>query len=139
MAKFTLVDAYLAVGAGPTNLSTHVRSVTLNYGAEIKDATCMGAGQTKAKMPGFIDWSIDVEFAQDFAASLVDATLSPLVGAAAFNIHVKPTSAAASATNPEFWGTALLESYTPISGAVGDLATATVTFQGSGVLTRATS
>lgn len=92
---------------------------------------------TRNKLPGLKNWTVDVEFAQDFAAASVDATLFPLVGAAAFPISIKPTSAAVSATNPNFSGSALLATYSPIGGAVGDVATTTITLEGTGLLTRA--
>jgi hypothetical protein len=52
-------------------------------------------------------------------------------------VKVKPTSAAVSATNPEYRFDALISSWSPIAGAVGDLATVSVTWQISGVITKA--
>ena len=54
-------------------------------------------------------------------------------------VSLKPTSAAVSATNPSYTMTMLLTTYNPISGSVGDLATASVTFAPSGAVVRATS
>ena len=95
--------------------------------------------QTGQMLAGLLNWSIDVEFLQDFASAKVDATLFTLVGAAAFTVTVKPTSGSVSATNPSFSGSAVLESYPPMSGSVGDLETASATFRSAGTLTRATS
>ena len=94
---------------------------------------------TRSNLAGLLNWSIDVEFLQDFAAAKVDATLFSLIGAAAFTVTVKPTSSSVSATNPSFSGSVVLESYPPMSGAVGDLETASATFRSAGTLTRATS
>jgi len=137
MATFVWKNAYVSVDG--TDLSDHVISVNLTYGAEILDDTKMNDNGVKEKLAGFKDWSVEVEFAQDFASGSVDATLNSLVGADAFTIAVRPTTSAASATNPEYTGSALLESYNPISGSVNERATTTATFQGSGVLTRSTS
>ena len=96
----------------------------------------MGSSGFKSREAGLKDWSVEVEFYQDYASSKVDATLFPLVGAAAFAIHVKPENAEISATNPDFTGNVILPEYTPVSGAVGELSTVTVTFEGAGALDR---
>jgi len=136
MGKFVLDDAYVSINA--VDLSDHVRSVTLNYSAAEIDVTCMGDNSIN-RVAGLKDWSAEIEFAQDFAASEVDETLFSLVGAASFAVEIRPTSAVASVTNPSFTGNAILTSYPPISGAVGELATVTITLMGDGDLTRATS
>jgi len=136
MATLVLTDASVTINA--VDLSDHVRSVTINYEAEVVDDTNMG-DSSKNKLPGLKDWTIDLEFSQDFDAASVDATLFPLVGASPFAISIKPTSGAVSATNPNYNGNALLASYSPIAGAVGDLATTSVRLEGTGTLTRSTS
>lgn len=135
MATLVLTDARVEINA--VVLSDHVAQVTVEYTAEMKDETRMG-DTTRRPKPGLKDWSLDVLFHQDFAAALVDATLFPLVGAAAFPIKVRPTSAAISATNPEYQGNAVLESYPPVAGTVGDMLQARCRFRGVGALTRAT-
>ena len=136
MATFVYTDASVVVNS--VDLSDHVKSCTLNYEAEMLDDTVMG-DTTRSNIAGLLNWSIDVEFLQDFASAKVDATLFSLVGAAAFTVTVKPTSASVSATNPSFSGSAVLESYPPMSGSVGDLETASATFRSAGTLARATS
>ena len=136
MGEAVLKDASVVINA--VDLSDHVRQVTINYGAEVKDITAMG-DSTREKLAGLIDWSATLEFNQDFDAGEVDATLFSLVGAAAVTATFKPTSAAVSATNPSFSGSILVESYTPISGTVGDAHAVSVTLQGTGTLTRATA
>ena len=136
MATFVYTDASVVVNS--VDLSDHVKSCRLNYEAEMLDDTVMG-DTTRSNIAGLLNWSIDVEFLQDFASAKVDATLFTLVGAAAFTVTVKPTSGSVSATNPSFSGSAVLESYPPMSGSVGDLETASATFRSAGTLTRATS
>ena len=136
MATFVYTDASVVVNS--VDLSDHVKSCSLNYEAEMLDDTVMG-DTTRSNIAGLLNWSIDVEFLQDFAAAKVDATLFSLVGAAAFTVTVKPTSGSVSATNPSFSGSVVLESYPPMSGSVGDLETASATFRSAGTLTRATS
>jgi len=136
MATFVYTDASVVVNS--VDLSDHVKSCTLNYEAEMLDDTVMG-DTTRSNMAGLLNWSIDVDFLQDFASAKVDATLFTLVGAAAFTVVLKPTSGSVSSTNPSFTGTAVLESYPPMTGGVGDIETVSVTFRSAGTLARATS
>lgn len=135
MATFVLTDASVTINS--VDLSDHVRSVTMSYEAESVDDTNM-ADTTRINTGGLLNYGVEVEFSQDFAASEVDATLFSLVGSTT-TVVIKPTSSAVSSTNPSFSGTMLLTSYTPVTGTVGDLATATASFVPAGALTRATS
>ena len=136
MPVMVLKNAYVLINS--VNLSDHVKSVTINYAAEIIEKTAMSAN-SKQRIGGLKDWSIDIELNQDFAAASVDATLFPLVGAAAFPIEIRPDAGVVSATNPKYTGNALLESYSPITGTVGELATTSITLPGDGDLARATA
>ena len=136
MPAFVLTDASVTINS--VDLSDHVKSVNLDYTAAGEDDTVMG-DDTKSSIAGLLEWNLSVEFAQDHAASNVDATLFPLIGAAGFTVIVRPTSASVSATNPNFTGTAILTSYPPIGGSVGDFATTSAEFASAGTLSRATS
>ena len=135
MANLVLTNAYVSLNA--VNMSALVRSVTLNYSAELQDDTAMG-DTARSRIGGLRDWTLEVEFFQDYAASQTDATLFSLVGTT-FAVEVRPTTSSASATNPKFTGTGILESYQPLGGTVGENAMAPVTIRGVGALTRATS
>lgn len=137
MPTMVYTDAFVEINS--IDLSDHVKSVTLNYEAELLDDTVMGTSGTRSNKPGLKNWSLEVEFLQDYAAASVDATLFGLIGANAFPIEVRPTSAARSATNPGFTGNAVLESYPPLTGEVGALGTASASFKCASNLTRATA
>jgi predicted secreted protein len=132
MAELIWNDVEININA--VDLSDHCRSASLTYGVEMLDITAMGDG-ARSRIAGFKEWSIDAEFNQDFAASSVDATLFPLVGAAEFAVWLMPVAGTESATNPKYSGNAVLENY-PFGGAVGEVGTVSVTFSGSGTLTR---
>lgn len=136
MAEFVLKDASLVVNS--VDLSDHVTEIRITYEAEIQDKTAMG-DSSRTKLPGLTNWTAEVTFNQDYAASNVDATLFPLVGAAAFTFVAKPTSGAVAATNPSFSGNALLPSYQPLSGSIGEVLQTPVSFEGDGALSRNTS
>ena len=135
MAHQVFTDARVEINA--VVLSDHVRSVTLDYSAELQDDTSMG-DTTRERKGGLKDWSIEVDFFQDYAASEIDATLFGLVGST-FTVEVRPTSAARSATNPGFSGTGILESYQPVGGEIGTMQMAPITIQAAGALSRLTA
>ena len=79
---------------------------------------------------GLEDNELTVTLFLSYAASATYATLSPLVGTK-FNITVKPTSAADSATNPAFTLTnTYLESLPVISASLGELQSIDITTMG---------
>lgn len=132
-------DVSLVVNS--VDLSDHVREIKVNMSAEDLDATAMGA-TSKAHAVGLRDDSVEVTFLQDYAASKVDATLSPLVSATAgFSVVVKPVNTTVSSTNPSYTMTGLLFDYSPIDASVGEISAPEVSFlpaPGSKI-TRATS
>lgn len=129
----TLIYTDALVSINGIDLSDHVRSVQLNYEAEILDDTAMGTSGTRSNRPGLKNWTLTVEFYQDFAAASVDATLFALIGATAFPIIVRPVKATVvGPTNPNFTGDAVLESYPPITGEIGVIGMASATFRCGG-------
>lgn len=135
MAEFVFTDAHFEINS--VDLSDHVRSARLSYEAETQDQTAMG-DDTREFVGGLKNWSMEIEFNQDFAAAQVDDTLFPLVGTQT-TVLLRPTSAAVGATNPNYTGTGLVASYNPMGGGVGDLAVTSVSIQPAGTLSRATS
>ncbi len=123
------------VSINGVDLSDYVRSVTLELSAELQDETASGDA-TRSMLAGLKNWTATVEFNQDYGAATVDATLFPLIGAAAFAIKIKLADAAISATNPEYRANAVLASYPPLTGTVGDLIKASITLQPGSDLTR---
>lgn len=135
MAKIVLTDAFFSIGG--TDLSDHVRQITINYSADGVENTAMG-DSTHTRQGGLKDWSASVEFYNDEAASSVAATIFPLVGTTA-TIIGRPTSGAVSATNPNYTGTGLVTSFPPLSGSVGEMSMTTCEIEAAGDLSRATS
>jgi hypothetical protein len=133
MATIVFTDAYVMINS--VELSDHVKSVTLNYSADDVEDTNMG-DTTHIHLGGLLNWSLDVEFASDWASGEIDATLFSLVGAASVTVAVRPVNTTIASTNPEYTGSAVLLDYPPISGAVGELKTTTAHFEAAGALTR---
>jgi len=63
MATFAFTDAYVSINS--VDLSDHVRSVTINVEAEDLEDTAMGS-TFRSRIGGLKDWSLDIEFNQDF-------------------------------------------------------------------------
>jgi len=133
MAVFVMTNAYVLINS--QDHSNHVKEVTLEYNAELQDDTVMG-DTTRSRSPGLLDWKLTVEYLQDFADNDVDEDLFSLVGAAAFAVAVRPVNTTISAANPEYQGNAVLESYSPVKGAVGELAGFTAVFVAASALVR---
>lgn len=136
MAQLVFTDCFVSINA--VNISDHVKSATLNYSAAMLDDTTM-TKTTKSNKPGLLEWSLDVEVLNDYAVASIDATMFALIGAAAFPIEVRPTSAAVSTTNPKFTGNGVLATYDPINAKIGDLGTAKIAIKCAGALARATA
>ena len=129
MATFAFTDASVTINS--VDLSDHAISVTADIGAEMLDNTAFGH-TARTVGPGLKTGALQVEFLQDFASSKVDATLFPLIGAAAFTVVIIPVNASVTATNPSYTATMVLESYPPMGGSVGDQAKTTATFANAG-------
>lgn len=133
MAALVLTNAYVTINS--VNLSDHIASITLNTADDVIDTTAFGS-TARTRVAGLGDNSITIEFHQDYAASNVEATIYPLVGSTTA-VVVKPNGATTSATNPSYSFTALVSEWQPLNGAVGELATASVTWPVSGEITKA--
>lgn len=137
MAALVLTDLDVSIddsGGSPVDLSDHVLSLTLNIESDLQEDTAMGATY-RSRLGGLLDWSVDINFKQDFAATSVDVTLFALLGVKG-TFTGRPTSGAVSATNPDYTGEFILASYPPFSNSVGELAQTAVRFEGAGTLSR---
>jgi len=135
MARIVLTDAKVTING--VNLSTYISSVGLSTSDDVLDTTGFGAGGARIRVAGLADNSVTLEFFQDFASSAVEATIYPLLGTTT-TVVVTPTSATGgTATNPSYTFSALVSEWQPLSGAVGELATASVTWPISGAITKA--
>ena len=135
MAKFYAQDYKVTIGT--TVLSSAIASVTLDITSDEVETTAFGSTY-RTRIGGLKDASVSFDFHQDFGAGSVDALLFPLMGSTVA-VKIAPTSGTVSATNPQYEFTALCTQYQPFSGAVGDLATLSVTWPVSGEVTRATA
>lgn len=134
MAIFVATDFSVSIN-GSTALASYLTQVELKVSAN--DITTTAFGSTYVtRVAGLKEGSLTLQFNQDYAASTVDATLFPLLGANA-TVVIKPTSSAVGSANPSYTTVCLVTDLTPISGNIGDLSTFSLTWPTNGTVTRA--
>jgi hypothetical protein len=133
MARIVLTNALVTVNA--VDLSDMISQITLNSSIDVVETTGFSSTAARTRIGGLADNSISLEFHQDYASGEVEATIFPLIGTVT-TVTVKPINAATSASNPLYTVSALVSEWTPLNGAVGELATASVTWPVSGAITK---
>lgn len=139
MAKLVLVNPVITINS--VDLSDHIASVTITKSVNEVVTTAFTSSGTAGvtRVGGLEDSSISLSFHQDFASgSNVEAIVYPLIGGTT-SVTIKPVNSTTSSTNPSYSATVFCSEWTPVNGAVGDLATVDVTWPVSGVITKATS
>lgn len=136
MAKTVITSRYVSLNG--TDISSSLAGASLELTVEEVDKTSLGSGGWREVAAGLKSGSVTLNFQQDFAAGSIDATLWPLIGTEG-TVVIRPASGSVGSANPAYTATVLISQYTPIAGAVGDLATFDVTFPTVGSVTRATA
>ena len=141
MARIVLTDVAVVITttAGTTDLSDHVASVSISSTWDAVETTAFGGGNVpsaaRTRQAGLVDNAVTLDFHQDFAAGEVESVIYPALGTIAA-LRISPTTGAISASNPEYQFNALLSEWTPLNGAVGELATASVTWPITGAIVK---
>jgi len=135
MARIVLTNA--SVTFASTDVSSYVSSVTLSTSLDVVDTTSFG-NTARTRVAGLADNQVTVEFFQDFGSGLLESIVYPTIGTSAAMV-IKPVAGTTTATNPSYSFNALVSEWQPLSGAVGELSTASVTWPISGAITKATS
>ena len=121
------------------NVSGSVKSVELSRTFDMLDDTVMGE-TARSRKAGLEDVTATIEFVQTFndagSQRNIDEILSEVAdisqGGGSIRVYIRPTSNAQSATNPTYLFSAVLESHTPMSGAVGEILMTSVPFRSAG-------
>ena len=124
------------------DLSSFFRSAQLNITRSTEDHTGGGTGEYMDKTVSRAEWSFTFELWQSFYTAEVDATLWPLINApgSGITVKVRPNGGSAvGSTNPDYSGTCYSTDYSPTDGSNDENLSTSITFEGSGALTRATS
>jgi len=132
MALTTFLNNTLVVTLNSVDVSDQVTAATINQAFDELETTTMGA-TSHTFVKGLESSTITLDFLNSYAAAEVATTLQSAYGTTV-PLTIKPTSAVISATNPEYQTTILVNNLTPVSGAVGDLSTQSITFTCNSVI-----
>ncbi len=131
MAKLVMTNSNVVLGG--TDVSSYVASVTLSISVNEVETTSFGTGAV-TRVGGLQDNSVTLDMHQDFSA--IEGLVFPLIGGTT-SLVIKPNGTAVGTANPSYTMTPLVTEWTPVNGAVGELATASVTWPISGTVTKA--
>ena len=139
MSRLVLTNAYVLFASN--DISQYVTSVGLSTSVDVIETTGLG-DQARRRIGGLFDNSLTLELNQDFADNaleeLVNGTsITTTTVGTTVTMEIRPVNAPVSANNPKFTFNALISEWQPLSAAVGELATISVTWPISGTITKA--
>jgi len=129
MSIYALTSQVITINS--VDYSDHLKAATLTVDAAQLDTTDFASGGWVEQIGGLKSGTLALEFMDDVADNDVDEELWALLGTVV-TFTIKP---ATGASNPEYQGSVLITSHS-IGGAVGDLATKSLSFPVSGSITR---
>jgi hypothetical protein len=141
MARLVLTNAYVLYASN--DISQYVTSVSLSSSVDVIETTGLG-NVARTRVGGLFDNQLTVEFNQDFADNALEelingTSLATSTVGTAVAMEIRPVNTTVSASNPKYTFNALIAEWQPLSGAVGELVTASVTWPISGPITKAIS
>ena len=135
MAKQVLTNVNVTFGTAATDISGYISSITLSTTAAEVVTSAMGSSAV-TRIQGMIDSSVTLELQQDYP-TIEKLFWDAFSAGTAVPMTVKPNgTAAAGSTNPQYAFSVLPTSWTPVAGAIGDLATVSITYPISGAITK---
>ena len=135
MAKQVLTNVAVTYGTANTDISAYVTSITLASSAAEVVTTSMGSSAV-TRIQGLIDNSVTLELQQDYP-TIEKLFFDAFTAGTAVPMTVKPNgTAAASSTNPQYAFSVLPTAHEMVKGAIGDLATMSISFPISGAITK---
>lgn len=135
MAKYVVTATVVKING--TDVSNSVASATLELTAADVDVTDFGGSGWTEVIGGLKSGTVTLDFHNDYGVGGVNTVLNPLLGTIA-TVTLVPNGTAVSSTNPQWTAPVLVNSVSPVAGAVGDLATFSVSFPTSGSVTSST-
>ena len=135
MPRLVLTNPSITINS--VDLTDRVAQVAIDMSFAEVETTAFGDSAV-TRVAGLGDHSVSLSFHQDFASGEVEATIYPLLGTTT-TVIVKPVNTTTSTSNPSYSFSALVTEWSPISGTVGELVTADVTWPISGMVNKTTS
>lgn len=136
MAKYVVTATKVTLNG--TDISDSVAQATLELTASDVETTDFASGGWTEVVGGLKSGTVSLDFHSDYGVGGVNTVLNPLLGSIA-TVTLNPNGTAPSSTNPTWTATVLVNSVSPVAGAVGDLATFSVSFPTTGAVTSSTA
>ena len=137
MAKFVVTAN--AITLNGTDISGSCARAELVINAAEVDVTDFGSAGWTEVIGGLKSGTVSLDFHSDYGVGAISTTFQPLVGTIGTVTLIAGNGTAASSTTPKYTATVLINSFTPVAGAVGDLSTFSVSFPTTGAVTYATA
>lgn len=137
MAKFVVTSN--AISLNGTDISANCARAELVINAAEVDTTDFGSAGWTELIGGLKSGTVSLDFHQDFGSGAVSELFQDLVGTIGTVTLIAGNGTAAGATTPEYTAEVLINSFTPVAGAVGDLSTFSVSFPTTGAISYATA
>lgn len=138
MSKYVVTSNNVSIAG--TDVSASVARAELVISASEVDVTDFASGGYTEVVGGLKSGSVSLDFHTDFGVGGLNTVLTEdLVGTSVEIILIAGNGSTASTTTPSYTFNALITSLSPVSGAVGDLSTFSVTFPTTGAIVKATS
>lgn len=137
MAKFVVTGTQVTLNG--TDISSSCARAELVINAAEVETTDFGSGGWTEVIGGLKSGTVSLDFHSDFGAGAVSQTFQSLIGTVGTVTLIAANGTAASATTPKYTATVLVNSFTPVAGAVGDLSTFSVSFPTTGAVTYGTA
>lgn len=137
MAKFIATGTKVSLNG--SDLSSSCARAELVINAAEVTTTDFGSNGWTEVIGGLKSGQVSLDFHSDFGTGAVSRLFQPLVGTIGTVVLIAANGTAASQSTPAYTATVLINSFTPVSGAVGDLSTFSVTFPTTGEVSYATA
>lgn len=132
MAKLVFNNPKITINS--VDLTDQIAQVALDMTFAEVETTAFG-NSAITRVAGLGDHSFSASFHQDFASAEVEQTIYPLLGTTT-QITIKPVNVTTATDNPLYTFTVLLTEWAPVSGSVGELLTADVSWPVSGDISK---
>lgn len=137
MAKFVVTGTKVTLNG--TDISSSCARAELVTNAAEVDVTDFGSNGWTEVIGGLKSGTVSLDFHSDFGAGAINSLLNDKLGTIGTVTIIAANGTAASSTTPLYTATVMINSITPIAGAVGDLSTFSVSFPTTGAVTFATA
>jgi hypothetical protein len=137
LAKFIATGTKVTLNGNDFSSSCARAELVINA-AEVTTTDFGSNGWTEV-IGGLKSGQVSLDFHSDYGVGAVSRIFQPLVGTIGTVVLIAANGTAASQATPAYTATVLINSFTPVSGAVGDLSTFSVTFPTTGEVSYATA